>query len=47
MREIKRLSGEVIAQGDGNIRMLAEENKTNLRYADLGGAYLEGADLEG
>jgi hypothetical protein len=42
MREIKRLSGEVIAQGEGNIRVLAEENKTNLWGADL-----EGADLEG
>jgi hypothetical protein len=47
MREIKRLSGEVIAQGDGSIRVLAEENKTNLRGADLRGANLGGADLEG
>jgi hypothetical protein len=45
MREIKRLSGEVIAKDEGSIKELAEEYKADLRHADLRHADLWDANL--
>ena len=45
MTQLRRINGEIIAEGDKTIRELAEENCANLQEADLRGADLWGADL--